>query len=88
MKSISLHKIFRVEAINLAIFIYTWKIVIFVNMWNLGQFRENWYFVNNCLIKVEFKNLFAHCVTHITVIIFRTVYFISTYSGVYNFMVH
>ena len=39
-KSISLHTIYRVEAINLAIFIYTWKIAIFVNMWNLGQFRE------------------------------------------------
>ena len=35
-KGISLHKIYRVEAINLAIFIYTWKIAIFVNMMKFG----------------------------------------------------
>ena len=25
----------------------------FVKMWNLGQYREIWYFVNNCLIKTR-----------------------------------
>ena len=31
---------------------YTFRIKIFVNMWNLGQVWENLYFVDNCLIKV------------------------------------
>ena len=26
-------------------------------MWNLGQFRKNWYFVNNCFIEVRIKIL-------------------------------
>ena len=34
------HEIYRVEAIGLKNFNYTWKIMIFANMWNLGQFRE------------------------------------------------
>ena len=37
----SCHKIYRVEAVVLAIVNYALKIMIFVNMWNLGQFREN-----------------------------------------------
>ena len=47
------HKIYKVEAAGLKSCNYTWKIMILANMWNLGQFRENWYFVNNCLIKVR-----------------------------------
>ena len=34
------HKIYRVEAVGLKSFNYTWKIMIFANMWNLGQFRK------------------------------------------------
>ena len=33
------HKIHRVEAVGLKTTKYTWKIIIFVNMWNLEQFR-------------------------------------------------
>ena len=35
------HKIYREEAVGLKSYNYTLKITIFVNMWNLGQFREN-----------------------------------------------
>ena len=35
------HKIYRGEAVGLKSRKYTWKITIYVNMWNLGQFREN-----------------------------------------------
>ena len=46
------HKIHRVEAVGLSLFNYILKITIFVNMWNVGLFRENLkYFVSNCLIK-------------------------------------
>ena len=46
-------EIYRVEAVGLKSFNYALKITIFVNMWNLEQFCENWYFVNNSLIKVQ-----------------------------------
>ena len=35
-------------SINFQIYL---KIMIFVKMWNLGEFREIWYFVNDCLIE-------------------------------------
>ena len=35
------HKIYRGEAVGLKSSKYTWKIMIYVNMWNLEQFREN-----------------------------------------------
>ena len=35
------HEIQRDEAVGLKSCKYTWKITIYVNMWNLGQFREN-----------------------------------------------
>ena len=35
------HKIYRDEAVGLKSFKYTWKITIFVKMWNLGQYCEN-----------------------------------------------
>ena len=35
------HKIYRVEDVGLKSSNYTLQITIFVNMWNLGQFREN-----------------------------------------------
>ena len=38
------HKIYRDEAVGLKSCKYTWKITIFVKMWNLGQYRENWIF--------------------------------------------
>ena len=34
-------KIYRVEAVGLKSCKYSWKITIFVKMWNLGQYREN-----------------------------------------------
>ena len=35
------HEIYRDEAVVLKSCKYTWKITIFVKMWNLGQYREN-----------------------------------------------
>ena len=35
------HKIYRDEAVGLKSCKYTWKITIFVKMWNLGQYLEN-----------------------------------------------
>ena len=35
------HEISRDEAVGLKSCKYTWKITIFVKMWNLGQYREN-----------------------------------------------
>ena len=29
-------------------------------MWNLGQYRENLIFVNNCLIKARIKKILLH----------------------------
>ena len=37
----SCHEIYRDESVGLERFKYTLKITIYVNMWNLGQFREN-----------------------------------------------
>ena len=34
-------KLYRDEAVGLKSCKYTWKITIFVKMWNLGQYREN-----------------------------------------------
>ena len=44
---------YRDEAVGLKSCKYTWKNTIFVKMWNLGQYRENLYFVNNCLIEAR-----------------------------------
>ena len=71
-------KIYRGEAVGLKSCKYTWKIRIYVNMWNLRQFRENWYFVNNCLIETRIWKFFCTCVTHIVVIIWSTAHFVST----------
>ena len=38
------HKIYRDEAVVLKNYKYTWKITIFVKMWNLGQYRKNFIF--------------------------------------------
>ena len=43
-----------------------------------GNFVKNWYFVNNCLIKVRILKFFCTYVTHIIVIIWRTPHFAST----------
>ena len=72
------HEIDKDEAVGLKSCKYTWKITIYVNIWNLGQFREFWYFVNNCLIEIRIKKFFCTCVTHIIVIICSTAHFVST----------
>ena len=38
------HEIYRDEAVDLKSCKNTWKITIFVKMWNLGQYRENFTF--------------------------------------------
>ena len=43
------HKIYRDEAVGLKSCKYTWKITIFVKMWNLGQYRENLIFCQKLL---------------------------------------
>ena len=43
------HKIYRDEAVTLKSCRYTWKITIFVKMWNLGQYRENLIFFQKML---------------------------------------
>ena len=35
------HEIYRDDAVGLKSCKYTWKIAIFVKMWNLGQYGEN-----------------------------------------------
>ena len=48
------HEIYRDEAVGLKSCKYTWKITIFVKMWNLGhKIHKIWYFVNNCLIEAR-----------------------------------
>ena len=54
------HEIYRDEAVGLKSCKNTWKITIFVKMWNLGQYREIWYFVNNCLIKAWILKILLH----------------------------
>ena len=41
------HKIYRVEALGLKSFNYTFKVKIFVSMWNLGQFCEKLIFLSS-----------------------------------------
>ena len=47
------HKIYRVEAVGLESSSYTLKITILwiCEIW--GNFSKNWYFVNDCLVKVQ-----------------------------------
>ena len=54
------NKMYRVEAVGLKSSNYTWKIMIFAIMSNLRQFREKWYFVNNCLLKVRILKILSH----------------------------
>ena len=54
------HKIYRDEAVCLKSCKYAWKITIYVNMCNLGQFRENLIFCHNCLIEVRIYKFFLH----------------------------
>ena len=54
------HKIYRGEAVGLKICKYTWKITIYVNMWNLGQFCEILIFFNNCLIEAQIWKILLH----------------------------
>ena len=57
----SCHKIYRVEVVGLSTSNYTFKIPIFVNMWNLGPFREKLLIFCTALLKFEFKNLLHLC---------------------------
>ena len=43
------HKIYRVEAVGLKSCNYTWKIMIFANVWNFGQFHEKLIFCQELL---------------------------------------
>ena len=43
------HKIYRDEAVGLKSCKYTWKITIFVKMWNLGQYCKNLIFCQKLL---------------------------------------
>ena len=55
------HKIYRVEVVCLKRSNYTFKITIFVSMWNLGQFREKIDILSiTAWLKFESKNPFAH----------------------------
>ena len=74
------HKIYRVEAVGLKSSNYNWKIMIFAICEIWGNFVKNWYFVNNCLIKVQIWKSFRTYVTHISVFIFRILYFVSPES--------
>ena len=72
------HKIYRVEAVGLQSCNYTWKIMIFANVWNLGQFQEKLIFCQELLNwSSNLKILLHYYVTHITVIISRIPYFVS-----------
>ena len=51
------HEIYRDEAVGLKSCKYTWKIMIYVNVWNLGQFREK---LRTASLKFESKKSFAH----------------------------
>ena len=53
----SRHKIYREEAVGL-ISSNTLKITIFMNMWNLGQFRKN--LIVSITLEFESKNPSAH----------------------------
>ena len=54
------HEIYRDEAVGLKSCKNTWKITIFVKMWNLGNIVKIWYFVNNCLIKAWILKILLH----------------------------
>ena len=62
----SLLKQLECISIWLSLSYYTFKITIFVNLWNVSQFHENWYSVSNRLIQVQFNlNPFAEYVIHL-----------------------
>ena len=54
------HEIYRDKAVGLKSCKNTWKITIFVKMWNLGNIVKIWYFVNNCLIKAWILKILLH----------------------------
>ena len=63
------HKIYSEEAVGLKSSNYTLKIMIFVNLWNLGQFLENlifcymgfFIFVSSCTLERVFSHLEGMC---------------------------
>ena len=54
------HKIYRVEAVGLKRSNYTFKITIFVSMWNLGQFREKLIFSQYLLNEMFESKILLH----------------------------
>ena len=58
------HKIYRGEAFGLKSCKYTWKITIFVKMWNLGQFCENLIFCQLLHWSSNLKILLHMCDTY------------------------
>ena len=59
------HTIYGDEAVSLKSCKYTWKITIFVKMWNLGQYRENLIFCQLLLNwSSNFKILLHACDTY------------------------
>ena len=54
------HKIYRVEAVGLKSSNYTWKIMIFAKMWNLGQFLEKLIFCQQLLNQSSNLKILLH----------------------------
>ena len=73
------HKIYKDEAVGLKSYNYTFKITIFVNVWNLVQFLENLIFFNNYIIKIRLQKSFCTYMSHIIMIYtYRTPHVVST----------
>ena len=58
------HKIYRDEAVGLKICKYSWKNLIFVKMWNLGQYHENLIFCQLFNWSSNLKILLHMCDTY------------------------
>ena len=58
------HEIYRDEAVGLKSCKYTWKSMIFVKMWNLGQYRENLIFCQLLNWSSNLKILLHKCDTY------------------------
>ena len=73
------HEIYRVEAVGLESSNYSLKKLQFLwicEIW--GNFLNNRYFANYCLIKVRISEFFCILVTHIIVVVFCTANFVSS----------
>ena len=59
------HKIYRDKAVGLKSCKNTWKITIFVKMWNFGAISWKFDILSiTAWLKLEFKRFFCTCVTH------------------------